>query len=762
MKKIILVLFLSVFSFSFTYANDIEDNSIIDALDKEKSKEIDFDFSLKSFESCDWLEKVMWKYIKTYWENNKENWYHPMYRTLEWWMDFAMEESVSSELKSISSDSVEQASGRGWSSDYSETNIQVSWVDESDIIKTDWEYIYYYNETDKYVYIVESDNLSIVKKIKLPSTFYNPVLYIWEDRLTIISSWYSDIDYSSFWYWINRNSKTYTIVFDISNIKSPVLSKLYVSDWDLKKSRKIGDYVYVISNNNFSIPYYSFESIDDIDLDYSKFMPKKIDISKTDIKENQNLELRWKDLPYNITAWDIASCSEIEYVLPDEETMKEFNFSPSYNIISVINTKDTEQKVETNVIAGSNSEIYMSLDNLYLINNIYKSYDYKCSDNFRCIVPWYPRGNQTLIHQLSIDGSKLKYSDSTIIPWSPLNQYSMDENGDNFRIITQTNYPKLATNLYILEKDWLDLNSMLEWIEPWEQFKSSRFIWDKLYLVTFKQVDPLFVISMSDWQDPKILWELKIPGYSTYLHPYDENHLIGLGYDTFENEWGWTRNGWIKVDLYEINFDKKCGDDNLTVVEEQKCESWDYKWIIVKQKYSKTWWDAWSYSEALNNPRMFMYKPSENKLFLPVTLYENAKDEEYRHIDFFQGLLTMTINKDNGIRENYRITHLDTSLAEDERKKECDKYSPENLEKKCVKLIWGWEYCEDVKYRYVPKYCYADSPIWEYIASRNWNYRESFVKRALWIDNEVFSISDDMLRSSNINTWIKTWSVIFK
>lgn len=60
---------------------------------------------------------------------------------------------------------------------------------------------------------------------------------------------------------------------------------------------------------------------------------------------------------------------------------------------------------------------------------------------------------------------------------------------------------------------------------------------DKLYLVTFKQVDPFFVIDLADVENPKVLGELKIPGYSTYLHPYDATHIIGLGYDTFENEW---------------------------------------------------------------------------------------------------------------------------------------------------------------------------------------------------------------------------------
>ncbi|MBT3728591.1 hypothetical protein HOF65_05885 [bacterium] len=108
----------------------------------------------------------------------------------------------------------------------------------------------------------------------------------------MISSGYSNTNYSKFGYWINRNSKTYTIVFDTTNIKVPVLTKLYVADGDLRKSRKIGDYIYVISNNNFSIPYHTFEIEDDIDVEIKNILPKKIDISKTSDESKQNLKLR--------------------------------------------------------------------------------------------------------------------------------------------------------------------------------------------------------------------------------------------------------------------------------------------------------------------------------------------------------------------------------------------------------------------------------------------------------------------------------------
>jgi uncharacterized secreted protein with C-terminal beta-propeller domain len=87
----------------------------------------------------------------------------------------------------------------------------------------------------------------------------------------------------------------------------------------------------------------------------------------------------------------------------------------------------------------------------------------------------------------------------------------MDEDDQgNFRILTETYNSDQATNLYVLDKN-LSLAGKLENIEPGEDFKSSRYMGDKLYLVTFQQIDPLFVIDIKDIKNPKILGELKIP-----------------------------------------------------------------------------------------------------------------------------------------------------------------------------------------------------------------------------------------------------------
>ena len=768
MKKIILLCLCFFTLITPSFAADIEDNQIIEKLDSENTKELEIDFTLKKFNSCENMEEVMWDYIKNYWEKN-QNQYRgwPVF----FWgiteglaVDFLQDSDaeiqsapVSAKSNTISADS--ESASSGGSEDFSKTNTQVDGVDESDIIKTDGENTYYYNATQRAVFIIT--DLEVQKKINLPKSFYWAELYIWDDILTIISTGYSQTDYSSKGYFINRNTKTYTMVFDVSDVSKPKLNKLYVNDGNYSKSRKIGDYIYVLSNNYFNIPYYNFNSEDDISIRANKIVPRKVEISRTDELAEQNLTLQWEDLPYNISGGQVTRCEDIEYLLPDEETIEKYSFNPSYNIISIINIADTSEDVMTKSIAGSNNEIYMSLENMYLTSNMYTAYDFTCPIWKWCFLPFYHRWENTLIHKLNIDENTLEYDTSTIVSGKPLTQYSMDENKWYFRILTQHWYPERSTSLYVLDED-LELAGSLTDLWKTEDFKSSRFIGDKLFLVTFEQIDPFFAIDVADPTDPKVLWELKIPGFSTYLHPYDENHIIWLGQATTDPSSGRTTTDWLKVDLYEINYDKKCWDDNLNEEEIEKCESGDYKWIIVKQSHTLTMGGRWSYSEALNNPRMFIWNQAKQLLLLPVQLYENEDPaDEYRRTDFFQGLSLISIDKDAGINETGRISHIDTSNLEEERTKECSKFSQSEAPV-CKELIWWGEYCGASRNTYVPPYCFADSDIWEYIAAKSWNYQTSFVKRALYIGDSVISVSDEKLQTNNIDSLERTGSVEMK
>jgi len=775
MKKVAISLLLFSFFYSSAFA-EIDDNSILDELTKNDVQELNHDFHLKTFQSCKAMEDVMEDYIKSYWKNNKNRWRWVYWRPMD---ILAVNESML-EDSAVSSNTLQRASvskklksnaiGGGWDKNFSETNTQVKWVDESDIIKTDGDYVYYFNQTNHAVYIIKSaeksffwdSEMKVIKKINLPKNFYSPVLYVDKNRLVIVTSGYSNTNYSRRGYYINRNAKTYTIVFDTSDINSPKLIKLYASDGNIKDTRKIWDYLYVMSNNYFNIPYYNFKSEDDIDIIFDKIMPKKLDISKTSDTSKQNLKFGGKRFPYSVKAWNIVDCNDIEYSFPDEETLKKNSFNPWYNIVSIIDIKNTAKEVRTKVIAGSNSNMFMSLDNLYLTESIYEPKSFSCPPWAMCAMPFFWGGTQnTLVHKLSIDEMDVKYKETGLVPGTPLNQYSMDEKDGNFRIITSQWQPKRSTGLYILDKD-LKLVSSLTNLAPWETFQSSRFMGDKLFLVTFKQVDPLFAIDLSNMKKPKILWELKIPGFSTYLHPYDENHIIGLGQNTEQNQWGGTSRTGLKVDLYKINYDKKCWDNGLTAVQEEKCKSWDYKGIIVEQLYTKSFGWQGSYSEALHNPRMFVWNANKKTLLLPATLYE--RDKQYRNIDFYNGLFSIKIDKNTGIEVKGKTTHIDMLGLEEKREEECKKYSPQEEEPECRELLDGTLYCgrKTNTQKYIPNYCFADSSIWEYLANKSWNYNKSFIKRALYIWDDVYAISDDKISTHTFSTLDKKEEVKMK
>ena len=758
MKKILAAswIILGVLFSWTTFASD--NNEIIDSLEKTSSVS-DWSFQLKTFRSCQEMEQVLWDYMEKYARSSNRNYFG-------WWPIMVDDMMMESDL-ALSDEAASDVSGKAtvsaqsdWdSSNFSETNTQVQWVDEADIVKTDGTTTYYYNSKKRAVFIM--NNSQVLKKINLPKSFSSAELYIGDGKLTIISNSYSQTNFLTQGYYINRNSKTNTMVFDVSNTSEPKLQKLYSSDGNYSKSRKIGDYVYVLTTNYLNIPYYSNQKESPI-LDASKLLPRQTDISRVESVAVWNVGTDWKKLPFLAKSSQVANCSEVEYILPDEDTIEKYSFNPSYNIVSIIDTKNINAKVETKVIAWNNAEVYMSTKNMYLTSAQYFSNPVACPFNARCLSQFYETGESTLIHKLAVNKNSLDYQVSNVIPWQPLTQYSMDEKDENFRIVTQKFYPERESWVYILDKE-LEQIWKLDWLGKTEDFKSSRFIGDKLFLVTFEQVDPLFAIDLSDSTNPKILWELKIPGYSSYLHPYDENHLIGLGQSTEENTWWGISNWGLKVDLYKINYDKQCGDTNLSEDEIAKCKSWDYKWIIVEQLYTNTLWGRWSYSEVLYNPRAFVWNESKKLLLLPANIYQNEDEtNEYRNTDFFQWVSVIEIDKDKWIIEKWRITHIDTAWLEEERAQECSKYTSQPTEPVCKKLIGGGEYCWEGNSQYVPPYCFEDSKIEEYIANQSYKFSDSYVKRALYIGDEILSFSDNELRFNDINTLVEQWKVEMK
>jgi uncharacterized secreted protein with C-terminal beta-propeller domain len=106
--------------------------------------------------------------------------------------------------------------------------------------------------------------------------------------------------------------------------------------------------------------------------------------------------------------------------------------------------------------------------------------------------------------------------------------------------------------VFVLDGKMATIGSLTHIAEQ-EQIYATRFIGDRLYMVTYKRVDPFFVIDLSTPASPKILGKLKIPGFSDYLHPYDATHIIGVGKETGTNDWGGVSTKGLKLALFDVS-----------------------------------------------------------------------------------------------------------------------------------------------------------------------------------------------------------------
>jgi inhibitor of cysteine peptidase len=182
-------------------------------------------------------------------------------------------------------------------------------------------------------------------------------------------------------------------------------------------------------------------------------------------------------------------------------------------------------------LLGDGGTMYVSAKNLYLAY-----YD--------------APGGKSVVHRFSLAPGGAAYAATGMINGTVKNQFSMDEAGDTLRVATTAFQNNSTSGVYLLDSE-MEVLGALEGIAPGERIYAARFIGDRLYLVTFRQIDPLFVIDLSGTK-PAVLGALKIPGYSEYLHPCGDHCLIGVGRETAVSEWGGTVNGGLKVALFDV------------------------------------------------------------------------------------------------------------------------------------------------------------------------------------------------------------------
>jgi inhibitor of cysteine peptidase len=475
--------------------------------------------------------------------------------------------------------------------DYSTTNIQVAGVDEADIVKTDGEYIYLVSENR--IIIVQAyppEQAQVLSEIELEGTATG--LFINGNRLVVFEEEmpYYDIPVIRESDIMPYISPTISIkVYDVSDRETPQLQRELSADGQYVSSRMIGDYAYVVTNE----PVYEEEG--------------EVNLPKIHCGGNKT----------EIPATDIYYCDVYDYFY-------------MYTTIMAINTQNDDQEptYET-ILLGASSNLYVSLNNIYLT------------------FPVWGRDmwgfEKSSIHRIHIEGDEIEYVASGEVPGMVLNQFSMDEYEGYFRVATTTYGETTSNNVYTLDMD-LNIVGSLEDLAPGETIYSARFMGERGYLVTFRQVDPLFVIDLSDPNNPRELGYLKVTGYSDYLHPYDENHLIGIGKETTEEgEFAWYQG--VKISLFDVS-------DVSNPQEIDKLEIGD------RGSDSPVLWDH----------KAFLFDKSRNLMVIPVL---EAKVDETKYSaeelvwaygePVYQGAYVFDVSLDAGIRLEGRITHIESS-----------------------------------------------------------------------------------------------------
>ena len=510
--------------------------------------------------------------------------------------------------------------------EYSTTNIQVENVDEADITKTDGDYIYSLSEEKVIITDVRDENqIKIASEIEQNDSDIIPIdLILYNNKLVVISE---EIESSTI-YSRNYDNITFVSIYDISDKENPKEVKNYQLEQPYYTSRCIDGRLYVISSGylkeeNDEIVTYYYEDGEQIDPGY------------------KNIK-RIKDLN------------------TDAQT-----------ILSMLDLNNINEKVKVNSYLMDVENAYVSENNIYLLD---EKYEWKYSGTpeissifgFKGILGAFSNdyyenedsGTYTNIYKFNLleDGS-IKYDKKAKEKGETINQFSIDEYAGNLRMAL---YDSEGSRVVIFNNEMEKIGET-EALAEGERMYSSRFLGNKAYLVTYKTIDPLFVIDLSNPERPEVLGELKIPGYSTYLHPYDENHLIGIGMQTEER----------------VNRDSSGRVRSTSaVITGMKMALFDVTDVNNPVQISDTViGDSRTTSAILTNHKALLFSKEKQLLAIPVNNYtedfeiENSSDEydsivssytNYNKQYVSEGYFVYNINLTDGFTLKGTITHEKT------------------------------------------------------------------------------------------------------
>ncbi len=564
------------------------------------------------------------------------------------------------------SDSSGGAGGNSPAPSYSNTNVQVEGVDEADIVKTDGKYIYSFYKNKLVITLAyPAEDARVVKTLNL-DTITPSQLFVNGNKLVVFGTsyaqgpfpyasekmaapgWGGEYIYPPYW----NYSKSIVNVYDISDKENPALEKELSFTGNYVSSRMIENQVYFVMQ---AYPDYQILNSENANASESIIPPYFEDgVEKP-----------------------LAAPQDIGYLRPI--------YAQSFVTIGSLNLNTKEFTKET--IVGSAETVYASEENLYISHTQWNYYyggpmplgiavregdttvsagndsstdDSSPADSSKPSVD--DNVPKTIIHKFSLKNGNVSYEGKGIALGHVLNQFSMDEYAGNVRIATTIDgvwnertqkTEQSSNNVYVFNEDMEQVGA-LEDLAPGERIYSARFMGERAYLVTFRQIDPLFVLDLSNPEEPKVLGKLKIPGYSDYLHPIDATHLMGVGKDTETSKSG----------DFAYYLGMKLAIFDVSDVENPL------------QMHSLIIGDRGTDSFALQDHHAFLYDAEKNLLVLPIYLHEISVEQKNNIQNgigdwqnwpaygepVFQGAFVYTVTLENGFEERGRITHIDNEI----------------------------------------------------------------------------------------------------
>ncbi len=409
-----------------------------------------------------------------------------------------------------------EASSENASDDFSATNEQVEGVNEADIVKTDGRFIYVAAGESVKIYDSNKGKPFLADEIKtsVDSETGEYVqfseMYIDQGRLIVLGTrngfenWIRPIPepmeemQTSIMPWGGNGSYVWCGIYSVDESGNADLIKELEIEGSMLSSRKKDETVYLVVNKYL----YRYG------IDTGGILP----LIRDSALGNGYSELSIDSIMY----------------YPKR-------VSSNYLILAAIDIEDGNEPAVIEAFLGSGNLVYMSNNALYVAGRDYSSF-------------W---GEVTNLAKFTIDGTKIGFAGGGMVEGTILNQFSMDEYEGKLRLATSNWQGGNVNALYILDENLIKTGSV-ENLAQGERIYSVRFMGDRGYVVTFRQIDPLFVLDLSNPEAPKVTGELKVPGFSNYLHPVSEDMLLGIG-QSIDEKTGMQEG--IKLSIFDVSDD---------------------------------------------------------------------------------------------------------------------------------------------------------------------------------------------------------------